>query len=105
MRLSDIPEVNSADSTQDEAISNIRIANRFDVMPQAVKEDKTFKTKYQQAEYGDQEVGPVMSRMIASDKETAAAIAPDAKVFSTAEKVWGNIKNSVGATVGPEALS
>ena len=103
MRLSDIPEVNSADSTQDEAISNIRIANRFDVMPQAVKEDKTFKTKYQQAEYGDQEVGPVMSRMIASDKETAAAIAPDAKVFSTTEKIWGNIKNSVGATVGPEA--
>lgn len=104
MRLTDIPEVNLAESSQDEAINHIKLANRFEVAPQYVKEDpKLFQQKYQKAQYEEQEVTPTIGRMIASNTETAAAIAPESKTFSTVEKVFGNIKNSVSATVGPEA--
>lgn len=104
MRLSEIPEVNLADSTQDEALSNVNAGRALGVPPSYFKSSKDIlKPEYDRLPYENQEVTPVVARMIASDKETAAALAPEAKTYSTMERILGTLKNSVSGTTGPEA--
>ncbi len=103
MRLQDISgDVALTQSNQDEAIQNIKAAPTFGITPESFRDDRNELMPTYKESLLPKEASPTIARMIASSPEKAAAIAPDAKQYSTIERIWGTVKSSVSATVGDQ---